>query len=131
MIPPNWGDLIKYLSEMTTSKYVNLADNWLNVSPKSVGEKVNISYPFAVGTDHHNNQKMNTTGSSPPNPNPISASEEDMSTPSQADQFSEPAANFFATPGSTLIIAQAISDRAGVCTNTFRKSNLTLYKKSH
>ena len=116
---------------MATSKDVNLADTWLNDPTRSVGVKDQISHPFAVVTDHHKRKKTNTTRSSLTKPNFISASEGYSSTSYQADKLSEPAANLFGTPVSTLISAHPRIDRAGVCTDTFGKSNPTLDKKSH
>ena len=29
-LPPNWGDLVKYSSEMATTTDIDLADTWLN-----------------------------------------------------------------------------------------------------
>ena len=96
-----------------------------------MGAKDQISYPFNLVTNHHKNQNKNTTGSSPPNPYPISASKGDSSTPSQAEKLSEPAANSFATTGSMLSSAQPISDREILFTDTFGNSNLPLDNKSH
>ena len=81
-IPPNWEDLVKYSSEIYTSKDINLLDTWLNGPPGSVGAKDQISDPFDVVTYHHKSQNTNTTGSSLPKPNPILASEGNSSTPS-------------------------------------------------
>ena len=87
-IPPNWEDIVKYLSEISTSKDINFLDTWLNGPPRSVGAKDQISDPFDVMTYHHKRQKTNTTGSSPPNPNPISAHEGNSSTPSKEEKLS-------------------------------------------
>ena len=58
-------------------------------------------------------------------------SEVDSSIISHAKKLSEPAAKSFATTGSMLNISHPSSDRAGVCTDTFKKSNPALDKKSH
>ena len=116
---------------MATAEDVNLVDTWLNGPPRSVGAKDQLSDTFAVVTNHHKCQKINATGSSPPNTNPMSFSEVDSSTPSQAKQLSESAANLFATPGINLSSAQPSSDRLGVCTDTFGNYNPTLDNKSH
>ena len=116
---------------MVTSKYFNSADTWLNVPHGSVLENDHISDPFDVVINHHKSKKTNTTRSSPHKPNPISASEGDSYTPSQAEQLSETSVNSFAMPGTTLISAQPRSDKAGVFTDTFGNSNPNLDKKSY
>ena len=80
-IPPNWEDLSKYLSDTDTSKDVNLSDTRLNGTPKIVGVKDNLSDPLAVVTGHYKRQKKNTIWYSLPKLYPISAYEEDISTP--------------------------------------------------
>ena len=97
---------------MATAEDVNLADTWLNGPPGSVGEKDQLSITFYVVTNHHKRQKTNTTGSSLPKPNPISASKGDSSTSYKADKLIEPVANSFAMPVSTISSAQTRSDRA-------------------
>ena len=103
----------------------------MNGPTESVGAKDHISDPFDVVTDHHKRQNTNTTGSSTLKPDPISASEGDSSTSSQTERFSEPAANLFTMPVSTLISAYPISDISVVSTDTFGNSKPTLYNKSH
>ena len=44
-LPPNWEDLVKYSSEMATTKDVNLADTWLN-GQSAEGARDQLSYPF-------------------------------------------------------------------------------------
>ena len=50
-LPPNWEDLVKYSSEMATTKDVNLADTWLN-GQSAAGATDQISYLFAIVTDN-------------------------------------------------------------------------------
>ena len=116
---------------MATAEDVNLADTWLNGPPGSLGAKDQLSDAFSVVTNHHKHQNTNTTGSSPPKPNPISASQVDSYIPSQEEQLSEVVSNLFVAPESKLSIAQPRSDRSGVCTNTFFNYDPMFDKKSH
>ena len=50
-LPPNWEDLVKYSSEMSTTTDVDLADTWLN-GQSAAGATDQISDPFAIVTDH-------------------------------------------------------------------------------
>ena len=50
-LPPNWEDLVKYLSDMATTKDVNLAKTWLN-SQYEVVSTDQLSDPFTIVTDN-------------------------------------------------------------------------------
>ena len=63
--PPDWENLVKYSSEMSTTKYVNLADTWLN-GQSIEGDTYHISDLFAIVTDHTKRPQTNTPGSPSP-----------------------------------------------------------------
>ena len=125
-IPPNWEELVKYSSELSTTEDVDLADAWLHGSPET-GAKDTLSDPFAIVTDHHKRPKTDVpAGSTPAKPDDISASEGDNSLPtSQPEQKSEPAANSFTKAGSQ----SKQNGKAGTLTDDF--STKTMQRVSH
>ena len=60
-IPTNWEDIVKCSSESSTTKYVTLADTWLN-GPPYVGTTDQLSDSFAVVTDHQKSRKTTIHG---------------------------------------------------------------------
>ena len=62
-LPPNWEDLVKYSSDMATTKDVNLAKTWLN-SQYEVVATDQLSDPFTIVTDNTKCRKTYTQGSS-------------------------------------------------------------------
>ena len=74
-IPPNWENLVKYSPEMATSQNVYMAYTWLR-GQSNKGELDTLSDSFAVVTDHHKSQNLNTSVSASSNiDSPISVSE--------------------------------------------------------
>ena len=67
-ISPNWENLSYQSSEMATTSDVDLADTWLNGTPK-IGAPYQISDPFTVVTDHHKRRKTTNLGSPTSNQN--------------------------------------------------------------
>ena len=65
MLPPNWEEIVKYSSEVATTKDVNLVENWLN-GQSAARATDQLSDPFAILIDHTKRQKMDTPGSSFP-----------------------------------------------------------------
>ena len=55
-LPPNWEDLVKYSSEMATTKDVNLEDTWLN-DQYAACTTDQLSDPFVIVTDHTKTSK--------------------------------------------------------------------------
>ena len=94
-IPTNWEDLVKYYSERATTRYITLADNYLN-GPLDMGATDQLQDPLAVVTDHHKSRKTTTHG------NPIkqnaeqpAASKGDRLPLLQSDHFNQAVANSF------------------------------------
>ena len=75
-IPPNWENIAKHSSEMSTTSDVDLEDTWLNGTPK-MGALDQISDPFSVMTDHHKLRKTTNPGSP--------TSKQNSETPATAD----------------------------------------------
>ena len=119
-IPPNWENLVKYSSKMTTSQDVDLAYTWLR-GKYNEGAPDPLSYPFAIVTGHYKRQKMNTSVSASSNKNiPISASKGDKSHESSwptSQPVNQSAANPFAN-------ARSISNngRSGFQIDTFNSN---------
>ena len=61
----NWEDIVKYSTEISTTKYINLADIWLN-GQSAEGATDQLSYPFAIVTNHKKRPWTNTPGSPSP-----------------------------------------------------------------
>ena len=61
-LPPNWEDLVKYSSEMATTKDVNLADTRLNIQ-STEGATDQLSDPSEIVTDNKKRTRTNTPGS--------------------------------------------------------------------
>ena len=130
-LPPNWEDLIKYLSEMATSNDVNLAGTWLN-GQYAVDAMDQISDPFAIVTDHTKHRKTDTRGYSSMSSNIHTSDSEgdnspgNSSPPSQHNKMNDVAANSFASIGNLF----SNVTRAVVHTNNF-DSNPTFASKTH
>ena len=113
--PTNWEDLVKYYSERATTRYITLADTYLN-GPLDMGATDQLQDPFAVVTDHHKSRKTTNHGNpTKQNAEQPAASEGDLSPIFQFDNFNQAAANSFVNTSkqSTDI------GRAGVQTDIF------------
>ena len=66
-LPPNWEDLVKYYSELTTIKDVYLEETWLN-DTSAAGATDQLSDPFSIVTDHMKRPRTDTPGSQDSSP---------------------------------------------------------------
>ena len=130
-LPPNLEYLVKYSSEMATTKDVNLEDTWFNGQFAEVATD-QLSDPFAIVTDHTKRPRKNTPVSPSPSKIIHTSNSEGYnshgmsSLSSKNEQVNQAATNPFASVGSS----SSNKVRAGAHTNIFG-SNPTFASRNH